>query len=135
MQRRWLGLIFVLSGCAGLDRGCSSCTAQQFGADWIIVQYSANGDPMNCWQERNVGVTNESQSDGVYWVSKGGHLIHIAGWYNRVQVDRGDFAGAARSIGVDLARCVGGRYAPQVGSAEPATGEPPKGTLEEKLKR
>lgn len=31
--------------------------------------------------------------------------MHISGWYNRVQVSRGDFQGAARELAIDLATC------------------------------
>jgi hypothetical protein len=103
-----------LTGCAGFERGCSAAIASDFGADWVIVQYGASGDPMNCWQLKDVSVANERQSDGVYWKDQDGHLVHISGWYNRVQVERGDFAGAAKAVGVDLSGCVGGKYSTTV---------------------
>lgn len=107
--RQLLPLVF-LAGCASLDRGCSSCSAQSFGADWIIVQYRMDGVPMNCWKLEATSVSNEQQSDGIYWKEPSGHLVHIAGWYNRVQVQGKNFAGAAKSIGIDLDRCKEGRY-------------------------
>jgi hypothetical protein len=98
-----------LCGCAGLTRDCSSCSAENFGSDWIIVQYSYDGKPINCWKENNVAITNEPNSDGIFW-QHGEHLIHISGWYNRVQVFNNGFKSAAESIGIDLNKCTGGNY-------------------------
>ena len=101
----------VLSGCAGVQRSCSSWRAGSFGADWIVVQLRADGTPVNCWQLRNTSIDNESQSDGIYWLDPHHrHLVHISGWYNRVQVSNGDFAQAAGLLGVELDRCEDGRY-------------------------
>lgn len=102
----------MLASCAGWQRDCDSCMATSVGADWIVVQYSAAGHPFNCWQLKGVGITNEHASDGIFWVdSKSGNLVHISGWYNRVQVGRwGSFEDAAVLSGVDLKRCVNGHY-------------------------
>lgn len=104
----------LLAGCAGWDRGCSSCMAENFASDWVIVQYKFNGEPINCWKLNDVSVTNEDRSDGVYWKdSSTGHLVHISGWYNRVQVEHNDFRSAAELMGVDMNRCPGGMYLQQ----------------------
>lgn len=99
-----LGLI-ALGACAGQMRGCSAWNAEAFGADWLVVQYRNDGQVMKCWRLAGVSVTNEHQSDGVYWKDPWGHLVHISGWYNRVQVSGGNWKGAAESLGVDLAVC------------------------------
>lgn len=104
-----LSIVF-LAGCAGFQRDCSSSCASQYGADWIILQYGFDGAPINCWQLHGVAVTNEQATDGIYWKDEHSHLIHISGWYNRVQVTGSDFASAAKSIGVDPERCLGGAY-------------------------
>lgn len=108
---RYLPLLALL-GCAGLQRDCSSCSAGNFGADWVIVQFRADGAPMNCWRLRNVGVSNEERTDGIFWQDVDGHLVHISGWYNRVQVANGDYEKAAEAIGVELRRCTNGAYRP-----------------------
>lgn len=118
-----LVLFASLSGCAGLARGCSSWGASALGADWIIVQFDQNGTPFNCWRLQNRSVANEPSSDGVYWTDLDGHLVHISGWYNRVQVSRGDWIGAANAVAVDLDSCTGGRYA--VGEDAEPTDETP----------
>lgn len=84
--------------------------AESFGGNWIIVQFGAGGLPFNCWKLEDVSVTNETHSDGIYWKAPDGHLVHISGWYNRVQVERGDWTGAAKALGVELNRCTGGAY-------------------------
>jgi hypothetical protein len=102
---------FILTGCAGFGRSCSSWNAENFGSDWIIVQYGMDGTPINCWKLVNVSVTNETGSDGIYWKdSETSHLIHISGWYNRVQVADGRFKEAADLVGVKLEYVKNGKY-------------------------
>lgn len=108
---RYLPFLALL-GCAGLQRDCSSCNAGSFGADWVVVQYRFDGTPINCWKLQNVGISNEEHSDGIFWQDPSGHLVHISGWYNRVQVNGGNFDAAATAIGVEMARCQNGTYKP-----------------------
>ena len=83
-------MLALVVGCAGMQRGCSGFSAESFGADWIVVQYDMNMNPKCCWKLTNTSITNEAQSDGIYWLDEGsGHLVHISGWYNRVQVKIG----------------------------------------------
>lgn len=113
MKRRIVTFMLLLSltGCAGMARSCSSEWAENVGADWIVVQLAANGDVINCWKLQNVSITNESQSDGIYWKDNTtSHLVHISGWYNRVQVKSGRYEEAAKLLGVDLAKITNGRY-------------------------
>ena len=108
----WLFLL-ALCGCASWDRSCSSCSAETFGSDWIVLQYGYDGKPINCWKLGNTSITNEAQSDGIYWKAPEGHLVHVSGWYNRVQVDHNDYAGAAKQLGIDLNACSEGAYKPK----------------------
>lgn len=104
--RRLRALPFILlAGCAGQMRSCSAGMAERFGADWLIAQYKTDGTPLHCWRLPDTSVVNETGSDGIYWKDPRGHLVHISGWYNRVQVTGGDWAGAAASIGVDIGVC------------------------------
>lgn len=107
---RWLPLL-LLTGCAAISRDCSSCGASNFGSDWIVLQYKMDGEPINCWKLKNTAITNEEHTDGIYWQGPSGHLVHISGWYNRVQVQGGDWEGAAKTLGVTMARCDDGKYA------------------------
>ena len=103
--------LLFLAGCAGLSKDCSSCNAESFGADWIIVQQSSlTGQAIKCWQLHNVSVSNEGGSDGIWWKDEYGNLIHISGNYNRVQVSDGKFKEAADSLGVVLEKCKDGKY-------------------------
>lgn len=105
----WL-LLLLLCGCAAISRDCSSCTASNFGGDWIVVQYRFDGSPTNCWMLKNTAIDNEENTDGIYWKSPDGHLVHISGWYDRVQVQGGDWKGASRQLNVDYDSCTEGAY-------------------------
>lgn len=98
-------LCLMFSSCAGFSRGCSSKVATAFGWDWLVAQYRLDGEVLRCWKLVGISIGAEEHGDGIVWKSPDGHLIHIAGWYNRVQVDHGDWAGAAASIGVDIKKC------------------------------
>ena len=110
-MKPWKALVFtVLLGCAGWQRDCASSCASSLGSDWIVLQYGYDGKPINCWRLTNTAIDNENQTDGVFWRENTGHLVHISGWYNRVQVSSGDWDGAAKTLGIDLARCKDGAY-------------------------
>ena len=104
-------LLSFLAGCAGMQRSCSSCMAEEFAADWIVAEYNYMGTPTHCWKLENTSIANESQSDGIYWLDRGTHnLVHISGWYNRVQVENNMWQEAANSLGISLDRCTDGKY-------------------------
>lgn len=104
-------MVLMLAGCAGVQRGCSSWWAESVGSDWVVVQYGYNGDPINCWKLQNVSITNEGGSDGIYWKDGAtGHLVHISGWYNRVQVAGGRYDEAAKLLGVEINKIKNGKY-------------------------
>jgi len=109
VTRRWLIGCVVLAGCAGASKDCAQFGASNFGADWIIVQYAQDGRPFHCWKLTNVAV-DSTAGGNVDWQTRDGHLVHLTGWENRVQVRNGDFDGAARLVGVDASRCVSGIY-------------------------
>lgn len=101
----------TIAGCAGMERGCASSCAQNFASDWIVAQYETAGKPFNCWRLQNTSITNEPSSDGIYWLDRdSGNLVHISGWYNRVQVNKGNWEKAAKAVGVSLEKCVAGKY-------------------------
>ena len=105
--------LVALVGCAGTARNCASCSANRFGADWIVVQYRVDGTPFLCWRLDGVSIDNEQNSDGIYWLdSKTGNLVHISGAYSRVQVSSSRWEEAAAHLGVVLAKCSNGAYAP-----------------------
>ena len=99
-------LCLTIAGCAGFSRGCASCTAQSFGADWVVVQADLHGKPFRCWELRNVSISNEEHSDGIYWVdTQSGNLVHLAGHYNRVQVVGNNWSNAFEHVGLTKAAC------------------------------
>jgi hypothetical protein len=110
ITRPWWLTLLLLCGCAGLSRDLQSCGASSFGSDWLVLQYGYDGKPINCWKLQTTAISNEERSDGIYWKSPSGHLVHISGWYNRVQVDHNDYEGAAKQLGVSLASCGEGAY-------------------------
>lgn len=111
MQKmHWLIVVLFLS-CAGWGRQCSSYNAERFGSDWIVLQYGFDGRPINCWVLKETSMDNEAHSDGIYWKDADtGHLVHVAGWYNRIQIEKGGKESAAKLLGIDLTQCVNGRY-------------------------
>lgn len=102
-------LFMFVTGCAGFQRDCSSSCNSELGADWIIVQYKYDGVPMNCWKLHDAAVSNETGTDGIYWQYEG-HLVHVSGWYNRVQVAHAQWKQAATTLGVDDDKCGNGIY-------------------------
>lgn len=124
-MKRWMWLLVFVVGCAGWSRDCQSCNNGSFGADWLIVQYRYDGTPMTCWRLTNAAVANEH--NGIYWQEKSGNMVHLSyhasGWDNLVQVQGGDWEGAARTLGIDLAGCKEGIYhLPDAGVAAPVDG-------------
>jgi hypothetical protein len=106
--------LLLLAGCASWERDCNSKVSSTFGGNWIVLQYGFDGTPINCWKLENTAITNETGTDGIYWQDPDGHLVHISGWYNRVQINGSNWDGAAKSIGVELVRCTNGKYAPPI---------------------
>lgn len=107
MRRWWIFFsLLVMTGCAGVQRECSSFWASNVGADWVIVQYNYEGKPILCWKLDDVAITNEPHSDGIFWKdARTGHLIHLSGWYNRVQIIGKKFAEAQALLSFDMDIC------------------------------
>lgn len=116
-MNRIVWLVVFLVGCAGFQRDCKSSCASAYGSDWIVVQYRFDGAPINCWKLKDTAITNEGETDGIFWASPDGHLVHISGWYNRAQVNGGNWEGAARQLDVNLDACTEGAYRPKVQDA------------------
>lgn len=104
--------LVLLAGCASMNRSCSSSITQTFGGDWMITQVAMDGTPFNCWKLENISLTTDENGGGeIQWLdTETGHLMHVNGWHNQVQVANRDWAGAARELGVDADQCLHGRY-------------------------
>lgn len=98
-------ILFGLSFHRGARRGCTAVVADATGANWLIVTYNLYGDPFRCWELHEVAVTNESQSDGIYWKEANGNLVHLSGFYNRIQVTNGNWEAAFASLGITQEQC------------------------------
>lgn len=113
MKIRRLALVVAvmfLTGCASFNKGCASFKAGSFGSDWVVVQYRADGTAFHCWKLRGASVTG-SQGGNIDWQDpRNGHLVHITGWENRVQVIGGDYDTAASLLGVEAVKCGNGVY-------------------------
>ena len=96
---------FLLTGCAAVQRDCSSFGAENFGADWVVVQLDLNGQPFRCWALHKTSITNEQGSDGIWWRAPGGNLVHISGLYNRVQVNNNNWSAAYHEVGITQETC------------------------------
>lgn len=105
MKFKYLLFALALVGCTGMERGCSVLVAENLGADWIILKTDMAGKPFRCWQLEDASVTNESASDGIYWKAPNGHLVHVSGFYDRVQVTGGDWNGAFKELGLTAEQC------------------------------
>ncbi|MEK7648404.1 MAG: hypothetical protein AAB400_00615 [Patescibacteria group bacterium] len=108
--------VLLLSGCAGMFRSCSNDWAETAGADWIVIERNCNGTPVTCYKLKSVSVTNEPHSDGIQW-NAGLHMMHVSGWYNRVQVHGRKWDEAAQMLGIDANLCGMGTY-PATASAQ-----------------
>ena len=105
-----LALLASCVGCAGTGKACSQMGASAFGSDWIIVQYRQDGTAFHCWKVRDAAV-DSGQGGNIDWKDRQtGHLMHITGWENRIQVAGGDFETAGRLVGVDSNLCGNGIY-------------------------
>jgi len=107
-------MLFVLVAftvaCAANQKACAQFSASSFGTDWIVVQYDMSGKPFHCWKLHDTAV-DSSEGGNVDWQDRNnGHLVHLTGWENRVQVVKGDFDGAAKLIGVNSNKCSNGVY-------------------------
>lgn len=112
MNRRVFIVLLTIfaTGCAGFSKGCSQSMAGGFGANWVVVQYTVEGKPFHCWKLQGVSLSSE-EGGGVNWKdSTNGHLVHITGWENRVQVIRNDYDTAGKLLGIDASLCDNGVY-------------------------
>lgn len=109
--RRYRALILLCltlgctpASCQSFRMGCTN----EFGADWLLVQTGMDGKPIACWKLKNKPL--DGAAVDVRWIADSGHIVYLHGWHNVVQVTGGDYAGAAKELGIDLTKCTGGRY-------------------------
>lgn len=100
----------LMAGCAGVRKDWAQTNASAYGADWIVVQYAFDGRPFHCWKLTGASLDSETGGSINWQDTTHRHLMHVTGWENRVQVVDGDFATAARLLGVEAEKCGGGIY-------------------------
>lgn len=99
-------MLLSLTACDGFMRSCSSGIATEFGGDWVVVELTeAGGLPYRCWMLSDVSLSSEEGSDGIYWQAEEGHLVHVAGSYDFVQVQGGDWERALSEINMTKDAC------------------------------
>lgn len=76
-----------------------------FRENWVVVQYKIDGTPLHCWKLKNIAISSEGHSDGIYWKADNGNLVHVSANYNRVQVSGGNFTAAEIDLGVTDEQC------------------------------
>lgn len=75
----------LCSGPAGMKTTLLGWTASAYGSDWLIVQYAQSGCVITHWNLKNEAVQNEDRSDGIYFVTEEGAVVHLSGHYAYVQ--------------------------------------------------
>lgn len=91
---------------AALTFGCGGTACD--GPNHLVVQYDGTGNPLNCWRiiEKNVGV-----DDGfIYIGSRRLNPPYISPPAVSTPVENGQWEAAAQALGIDLSRCIYGRY-------------------------
>jgi hypothetical protein len=76
--------VFVTLGPAGCNNKFSAWKASAYGSDWLVVQYSLDGNVMNSWDLKDCAVHSENGSDGIYFTTTHG-VVHLSGHYLYVQ--------------------------------------------------
>jgi hypothetical protein len=79
-------VIGILIGPKGCERHVQSWQSSAYGSDWLVVQYSATGNPLNIWELKNKSIGNEASSDGIYFLDNDGNVVHLSGNYIYVQI-------------------------------------------------
>lgn len=87
-------VLLALIGPKGCERRVASWKAEAYGSDWLVVQYAYDGSTIASWKLRDKSVGNEEGSDGIFFRTNKGHIIHLSGHYVYVQIQDGDWESA-----------------------------------------
>ena len=77
--------VVVCYGPAGIKTKFLSWNASAYGSDWLVVQYAQNGCVITSWELEDEAIRNEKDSDGIYFVTEEGPVVHLSGHYIYVQ--------------------------------------------------
>lgn len=100
----WVFVAFLSTGCAGTMRKCDMACSSEMGANWLVVQRDNAGKTVRCWKLYDVSIGDSAEVDGIYWQAVDGSIVHITGWFDRVQVES-SWDKAAALLDVDLTTC------------------------------
>ena len=64
------------------------------------MQYAQDGSIINSWDLDDKSVGSEEGSDGIYFTSNSGNVIHLSGHYAYVQVIENRWTEAKKECGV-----------------------------------
>jgi hypothetical protein len=96
------GGFLICMGPAGLKTSVAGWQASAYGSDWMVIQYAQSGCIIANWELENEAVQNEGESDGIYFVTEEGPVVHLSGHYTYVQ----NPTDAARDKLLAAGRCV-----------------------------
>lgn len=95
--------VVACMGPAGLKTQMSGWSASAYGSDWLVVQYAQSGCVISSWELKDEAIQNETSSDGIFFVSEDGSVVHLSGHYVYVQSPGVKTEEALRGLGP----CVG----------------------------
>lgn len=91
-------VILLAVGPKRMNRYFNSWLAGSYGADWYVALYTVDG--VKTWKLENKSVGNETQSDGIFFITNNGHVVHISGHYAYIQVHGKKWAEAKSLLGI-----------------------------------
>jgi hypothetical protein len=80
-----VGGVMLCVGPAGIKTQMSGWSASAYGSDWLVVQYAQSGCVIASWELENEAIQNEGSSDGIYFVTEEGPVVHLSGHYTYAQ--------------------------------------------------
>ena len=88
-------------GPKGCDRHLQSWVSSSYGADWLVIQYTGQGQIQNYWELKSKSIGNEGNSDGIFFVAEDGNMVHLSGHYLYLQVPEPNWASVkAKYLGI-----------------------------------
>jgi len=82
-------LLVVLIGPKGLEKEYHKWRTGAYGSDWLVIEYTDDGYVMDFWELHNCFISNEEESDGIYFVyeeNKKSQVVHISGRYKLIEI-------------------------------------------------
>lgn len=81
-------IFFLIIGPKGCDRQISSWSADAYGSDWLVIQYSQDGSIINHWELKDKSIGSETNSDGIYFTDNEDNVVHLSGHYVYIQIKK-----------------------------------------------